>query len=33
MDVQGWRAFEHRNAEEALRDLEALCHSLVERLP
>jgi PAS domain S-box-containing protein len=31
--VQGWQEFERRKAEEALRDSEALYHSLVESLP
>src|SRR5262249_8746415 len=32
-DVQGWQEFERRKAEEALRESEALYHSLVESLP
>jgi eukaryotic-like serine/threonine-protein kinase len=32
-EVQGWQEFERRKAEEALRDSEALYHSLVESLP
>jgi PAS domain S-box-containing protein len=32
-DVQGWQEFERRKAEEALRESEALYHSLVECLP
>ena len=32
-EVQGWQEFERRNAEEALRESEALYHSLVESLP
>jgi serine/threonine-protein kinase len=31
--VQGWQEFERRKAEEALRESEALYHSLVESLP
>src|SRR5262249_26895620 len=31
--VQGWQEFERRKAEEALRQSEALYHSLVESLP
>ena len=33
MQIQGWQEFERRKAEEALRDSEALYHSLVESLP
>ncbi len=32
-EVQGWQEFERRKAEEALRESEALYHSLVETLP
>jgi len=32
-EVQGWQEFERRKAEEALRESEALYHSLVESLP
>jgi PAS domain S-box-containing protein len=32
-EVQGWQEFERRKAEEALRESEALYHSLVENLP
>jgi PAS domain S-box-containing protein len=32
-EVQGWQEYERRKAEEALRDSEALYHSLVENLP
>ncbi len=32
-EVQGWQEFERRQAEEALRESEALYHSLVETLP
>jgi PAS domain S-box-containing protein len=32
-EVQGWQEFERRQAEEALRESEALYHSLVESLP
>ncbi|MFO0844247.1 MAG: PAS domain-containing protein [Gemmataceae bacterium] len=32
-EVQGWQEFERRKAEEALRESEALYHSLVECLP
>jgi PAS domain S-box-containing protein len=32
-EVQGWQEFERRKAEEALRESEALYHSLVEGLP
>jgi PAS domain S-box-containing protein len=33
LEVQGWQEFERRKAEEALRESEALYHSLVENLP
>jgi PAS domain S-box-containing protein len=33
LEVQGWQEFERRKAEEALRESEALYHSLVETLP
>jgi PAS domain S-box-containing protein len=33
LEVQGWQEFERRKAEEALRESEALYHSLVESLP
>jgi PAS domain S-box-containing protein len=33
LEVQGWQEFERRKAEQALRDSEALYHSLVESLP
>ncbi len=33
VEVQGWQEFERRKAEEALRESEALYHSLVESLP
>src|SRR5207237_230777 len=33
LKVQGWQEFERRKAEEALRESEALYHSLVENLP
>src|SRR5262249_11879776 len=32
-EVQGWQEYERRQAEEALRESEALYHSLVESLP
>jgi PAS domain S-box-containing protein len=32
-EVQGWQEFERRKAEEALRESEALYHSLVESIP
>lgn len=32
-EVQGWQEYERRKAEEALRESEALYHSLVENLP
>ncbi len=32
-EVQGWQEFERRKAEEALRESEALYHSLVETIP
>jgi PAS domain S-box-containing protein len=32
-EIQGWQEFERRKAEEALRESEALYHSLVESLP
>jgi len=33
LEIQGWQEFERRKAEEALRESEALYHSLVESLP
>ncbi len=33
LEVQGWQEYERRKAEEALRESEALYHSLVESLP
>jgi PAS domain S-box-containing protein len=33
LEVQGWQEYERRKAEEALRESEALYHSLVENLP
>jgi len=33
LEVQGWQEFERRKAEDALRESEALYHSLVEHIP